>query len=612
MHSNIEAIIQACNSSITNYNLIIPFSVSSDIIRALQANKNIKGLAVVNPPATLKSALYPWLGEYYYDKQSIEFAVNHYPLVFAGSYCLLTKNLFIKTLQNYNFKIFYVDDNVITSLSIVTFYKNVFFSNIMKLSQTVKKLPLLSTVVQYIKKNKWLVHCIKKCFQNSIQTLYSKKNKYVLTGQEEKVELSLFREIITTCLQAKLKNEYVPGRVLLTCASLGPGGAERQLVNTAIGLKNVSTIESVIVLSEYLHIIPNADFYLPLLQKENIIVTEPANQYLIRDKGLRGIDKRLAEIFSKLLDINIEEIINLYLEFKALKPEIVHAWQDSTAIKSALAALMAGVPKIILSSRNTIPIHFELYKTYMKPALQALSEVPHITFLNNSYAGAADYCHWLELPSERFKVVYNGLKLEKGRVSSVSEIKHLRAELNIPVDARVVGSIFRFYEEKRPLLWFETALQIAKKIPNCHFIIVGEGPLRESIRALIDKHTLKNQFHLVNVHNKINVILSIMDVFLLTSAFEGIPNVLLEAQWCGVPVVTTIAGGSAEAIAEGITGQTCAIPQPVNLAEKVISILENTDWENRARLNGKNFVEQKFGFNRMITDTMNIYYPPSH
>ena len=66
--------------------------------------------------------------------------------------------------------------------------------------------------------------------------------------------------------------------------------------------------------------------------------------------------------------------------------------------------------------------------------------------------------------------------------------------------------------------------------------------------------------------------MSIMDLLLLTSRAEGVPNVLLEAQWVGTPVVTTDVGGAKEAIEPGITGWTCASGRPTDLAREIVAL----------------------------------------
>ena len=63
----------------------------------------------------------------------------------------------------------------------------------------------------------------------------------------------------------------------------------------------------------------------------------------------------------------------------------------------------------------------------------------------------------------------------------------LRAEWHIPVNVPLIGGMFRFREEKRPLLWIEVAAQIAHVVPDVHFIIFGEGPMRSEMESLVSQ-----------------------------------------------------------------------------------------------------------------------------
>jgi len=105
------------------------------------------------------------------------------------------------------------------------------------------------------------------------------------------------------------------------------------------------------------------------------------------------------------------------------------AWQDTTSIKCGIAAAISGVPRVIFFTRNVNPTHFEYFQDFMKAAYLALAELNNLTFVNNSEAGAADYCCWLGLARERFRVIRNGVDLSGlRRIDPTS----LRAWLHLP------------------------------------------------------------------------------------------------------------------------------------------------------------------------------------
>jgi glycosyltransferase involved in cell wall biosynthesis len=101
--------------------------------------------------------------------------------------------------------------------------------------------------------------------------------------------------------------------------------------------------------------------------------------------------------------------------------------------------------------------------------------------------------------------------------------------------------------------------------------------------------------------------LSVCDVLLLTSSGEGTPNVLLEAQWLGLPVVTTDAGGAAEAIVQGTTGLVARNDSPIEIGECVVRVMTDPEFRQIARVEGPAFIKTRYAIGRMIDETRSIY-----
>jgi glycosyltransferase involved in cell wall biosynthesis len=116
----------------------------------------------------------------------------------------------------------------------------------------------------------------------------------------------------------------------------------------------------------------------------------------------------------------------------------------------------------------------------------------------------------------------------------------------------VVGKVAVFRSQKRLWLWIDTAVEILKECPDTHFLLVGDGEWRERILQQIQDSGKADHFHWVGVQKKVIPYLSLMDIYLSTSEFEGLPIAMLEAMSCEVPVVATRAGGSDTAWLSGI------------------------------------------------------------
>jgi glycosyltransferase involved in cell wall biosynthesis len=303
----------------------------------------------------------------------------------------------------------------------------------------------------------------------------------------------------------------------------------------------------------------------------------------------------------------IVDIANLAQEFEHLRPEVVHAWLDWDNVRAGLAAAFAGVPRILVSGRNLNPSHFLLYQPYMDPAYRALAALPNVTILNNSRAGADDYADWIGIPRERIKVIHNGIDYgSQGRPAPEVRLA-ARRELGIAADDFVVGGMFRFEDEKRPLLWLDAAAQIHRTVPDARFLLIGQGSLRDAMEAKIQSLNLGDRVILAGVTDDPLRAMSLMDVFLLTSHGEGLPNVLLESQWVGTPVVSTRAGGAPEAIDVGVSGWVVDEDTAEALADAVVNIRRNPDAAARASARGPLLVRERFGVPRMIAETLQVY-----
>ena len=400
--------------------------------------------------------------------------------------------------------------------------------------------------------------------------------------------------------------EAIPGRVVLVCGSLAPGGAERQVVYTLGGLA-AHRFESVQLLCHYLtsgtrH---RYDFYLPAVQTAGSRAREIRRRKASCDRA--SMPDGLKEI-SRLLPRELAvDIAHLYSEFSELQPEVVHTWLDWDNVRGGLAAALAGVPRVVISGRNINPSHFALYQPYMDPAYRVLAQLPNVTIINNSRAGADDYADWIGIPRDRIKVVHNAVDFGDRKRLSVSECAALRALLKISEGSFVIGGVFRLEEEKRPLLWVQTAALLARQIPHMHFVIFGQGTKHDAVLEAAEREGISHRLTLSGVTNDVLSAMSIMDLFLLTSYGEGLPNVVLEAQWAGTPVVVTDVGGVREAIEPGVTGWAVDSDVPQELAARIKWLHDHPAELQAARVKGPHWVRQQFGVARMIEETVRVY-----
>jgi glycosyltransferase involved in cell wall biosynthesis len=242
------------------------------------------------------------------------------------------------------------------------------------------------------------------------------------------------------------------------------------------------------------------------------------------------------------------------------------------------------------------------------PIFRGLLGEPGVTLVSNSRLVAGRYADWLEIDRGAVRVIPNGVAPPDPK--PIEKSLALAKSLPNPGERFVVGAVNRFAEVKRPLLWIDCAAAILARCPEAYFVMVGAGPLLEAAIAHARTLGLQDRIIFTGATPDVGYWFSQMDVLLLLSRYEGLPNVLIEAQMCGVPVVTTPSGGSAEALLPGTTGtvlNAIEIESPEEVADAVLAW--RRDPESREAL-GKVLMEwasSQFSVDRMLELTVQTY-----
>lgn len=420
-----------------------------------------------------------------------------------------------------------------------------------------------------------------------------------LQGGFDRSEIRL-RELLADTEDFPFANShYTAGRIVLGISSLSSGGAERQTVYVAAGLRERGH-DDVHLVVDHLRDSPAHAFYLAKAAESARSIREVGNEDFTQMPWF----VRQPDFWRVLGGYVAHRVLNTARHFHELAPEVVQTSLDWTNITMGLAAVMAGVPRVLVSGRNLSPTHFGFFQWFMYPAYRALAAQPNVTIFNNSECGARDYEAWLRLPKGSIPVVRNGIDLAAFAPPSERTRARARAHFGLSAKAPVVAGAFRLSPEKRPLLWLKTAAALIKRTPNVEFLLLGAGPMQMQAQIYAYKLGIGDRVRFGGVAKDIRFAFSAADAVLLTSLQEGTPNVLIEAQAMGVPVVTTPAYGAAETVADGRSGRVVESASPNDLAAALASILNDPDCAERYRKAGPQWASERFGMTRMIDDVL--------
>jgi glycosyltransferase involved in cell wall biosynthesis len=384
--------------------------------------------------------------------------------------------------------------------------------------------------------------------------------------------------------------------------SLGPGGSERQASYTAAGAAQRGY--DIHLGCERLD--PPADFFKSVVEASGAQIwkiEENAAEY--GAPAVRDLRRRFAA--DETLKYLLDRIFHYALLIREIRPTVVHTWMDWQNVLAGIASELVGVPGLVLGGRSLAPDNFPaLFQPFMHAGYTWLFNRRPFLLLNNSSAGARDYARWLRLGQEEIRVVHNGYEFPTD-VSAETRVE-VRRMYGVSANTPLVGSIIRFSEEKQPCLFVDMARILHRECPEIRFLFFGVGPLLDETRAYAENQGLSSEVLQMPglTHQSWNA-LSSMDVFVLTSRVEGLPNVLIEAQASGVPVVCTGAGGMSETFAEGETGYSVDGSSAEALAAAVSRLIRDPVLRRRMSQQAFQFARCNFSIDHMIDRTCVAY-----
>jgi glycosyltransferase involved in cell wall biosynthesis len=405
-----------------------------------------------------------------------------------------------------------------------------------------------------------------------------------------------------------------PGRILLITSTFNRGGSERQMIATAAGLIQRGYDVGIMALG----LEPGAPSVEADIRGLGITPRLSLDLATSRTAGFRTpFDRPVASDAGGLPRMFAGRIGGALAAISELRPCVVHGWLDVPAIVSAIAACELGVPRIVIGLRN-VTENMEVAKyppeivDFLWEGLRRMSANPAVAILNNSAVGAAGYERWLRLPPKTIRLLYNGYMPGHACTPSGGDVARLRAQFGWSPGVPVVGTVMRFVEQKDPDLWLETAAEIAKARSDVRFLLAGYGELHGRLVRRIASLGLVDRVAMPGPVTDAGLIYAALDVILLTSRNEGVPNVLIEAQAAGRPIVAADVGGVSEAVSQDRTGRIVRERSPQRLAEAVVDMLDDPGWAARARTEGPAFVASRFGLDLMVAETLETYGLPAY
>ncbi len=297
----------------------------------------------------------------------------------------------------------------------------------------------------------------------------------------------------------------------------------------------------------------------------------------------------------------------LWRALRRLRPAIVHSRNLAALEMQAVTLALPGVRRVHGEHGRDVYDLDGSNRRYnrLRRALRPL--------IHRYVAVSRDLAGWLEgpigVPPERISQIYNGVDQERFRPGEGGA--SLPSGFLPEVDPLVIGTVGRLAEVKDQRTLVDAFARLLQRAPalrdRARLVLVGDGPMRESLQRRIDEHGLGKLAWISGDRDDVDELLRAMHLFVLPSLGEGISNTILEAMATGLPVIATRIGGNPELVEEGDNGLLVPVGDADALAEALARLADNPDERRRMGAAGLQRVRDTFNWDRAVAEYQAVY-----
>lgn len=344
-------------------------------------------------------------------------------------------------------------------------------------------------------------------------------------------------------------------KILFVISQLDNGGAEKIFVNLVEFYSKENTVNIDVL------VFKKDNYYEKRILENNI-------NLIVIDKTELGFFKFLYKYY-KYVKLN--------------KPAKIVSFLSYTNIITYFIIFFTKVPYIV-SERNHYNTQFNIgikNKIVLFFLKFSYKKATNITSVSNKISD--DIAKDFTIPREKIITIYNGLDFKK-----IDNMLQEKCDFNFQDNIKYIIGVGRLYPQKNFPLLIEAFLKIKKEIPNVELIILGEGPERKKLEEIIINSSFQSSIHLLGQKSNPYIYMKKADIFVLSSLYEGFPNVLIEAMYTtGTVISTDCNSGPNEIIHDGVNGLLVENNNLEDLSVALLKVLNSNSTKNKLFKNSK-------------------------
>ena len=338
------------------------------------------------------------------------------------------------------------------------------------------------------------------------------------------------------------------------------------------------------------------------------LMCAPEGEWVQRALEIPGLD--LVFVPNLIQKINLLKDFaafwNIYKYIRKGQFEIVHTHSSKPGFLGRIAARIAGAPIIIHT------IHGFPFNDFMNPFIRKVFII--IERMLTHFSDCLVTVSKLNLEKaiklriakrQKFVNIYSGIDFKKFDVKI--DVKSKRSEIGIIDGRAVVGMVGRLSQQKAPWNFIKSVPYVLDRYKETIFLIVGDGELMSEMKNLACDLGINDNILFLGFRDDLPEILRILDIYVLTSQWEGLGRSLTEAMYVGCPVIATGVEGVPELVQNGETGVLVPVNDPVALSKEIIEMLLDRAMRKRLGRMARLRINQSFKANIMVKHLDELY-----
>ncbi len=283
---------------------------------------------------------------------------------------------------------------------------------------------------------------------------------------------------------------------------------------------------------------------------------------------------------------------------KGVAPDLIHTWLTRANVLGRLAARGAGFQRVVSSLRV-----MEVEKSYHRMAERWTGDLARSITVNSS--ALRDFAvNAIGLPEEKICLIRNGI--DTARILDQNLVNSYRHQWAAS-GKFTVGAIGRFHRQKGVDVLLEAAQAILKAHPGAQFLIAGDGPEKNNLASQARRLGIGSSVTFCGWVKGAPEFLSILDLFVLPSRWEGMPNAVMEAMLAEKPVIATKVSGVPDLIKNEVDGLIVAPEDAAGLSQAINRLINDLEFGQELARAARQKIMSHFDLKNMISEYEKLY-----